>query len=156
MFNKSLVQVLIFTLFYMMAAFILSLVYKNYEFGIYIVEMLFLILLIWHVHRRIRLPLLLLWCFSIWGFLHLAGGLVPVPETWPIEGKHRVLYSLWILPSRLKYDQVVHAYGFGVTTWACWRGVKSFCGSMKKELEPTVGKLTIAAAMSILIRTSSN
>ena len=74
---------------------------------------------------------------------------MPVPEAWPIDGGHRVLYSLWLLPRMLKYDQVIHAYGFGVTTWACWQGIKSFCGSMDKPVEPTAGKLLIAAAAGI-------
>jgi hypothetical protein len=52
----------------------------------------------------------------------MAGGLIAVPESWPINGEHRVLYSLWLIPDVLKYDHVVHAYGFGVTTLACSTG----------------------------------
>jgi hypothetical protein len=56
---------------------------------------------------------------SGWGLVHMAGGLIAVPETWPVNGEHRVLYSLWLIPDLLKYDHVVHAYGFGVhQSWA--------------------------------------
>lgn len=140
--DKSLIPVLSFTLFYVAVATAWTLLYKNYEFGVYIAEILLLILLIKYIYLKTNLPLSLLWCLSLWGFTHMAGGLVPVPETWPINGENRVLYSLWLLPGKLKYDQVIHAYGFGITTWACWQGMKSFF----KEVNPTIGKLTVAAA----------
>ena len=54
---------------------------------------------------------------KLWGFLHMAGGLLTVPAGWPAQEESRVLYTLRLIPGRLKYDHVVHAYGFGTTTW---------------------------------------
>ena len=56
------------------------------------------------------------------GFCHMAGGLVPVPAHWPYNPPNAVLYSLWLISDLLKYDQIVHAYGFGVTTLAVLAG----------------------------------
>ncbi len=80
----------------------------------------------------------------------MAGGIVPVPESWPIEGDVRVLYSWWIVPDRLKYDQVVHAYGFGVTTFVCWQGLQAIlrdCSSGPQP--PTLGMLTLCVAAAM-------
>lgn len=76
----------------------------NFEFIFYVAVMLGLILVVWFVHRAVSLSRELLWALSLWGLLHMAGGLVPLPATWPIDGDIRVLYSLWLIPDRLKYD----------------------------------------------------
>ena len=47
----------------------------------------------------------------------MAGGLVHV-------GESGVLYNLWLIPPALRYDQLVHAYGFGVSTWVCWQALR--------------------------------
>jgi len=60
-----------------------------------------------------------------------------VPEAWPINGDIRVLYSLWLIPQRLKCDQVVHAYGFGVTTWVCWQGLRAAIRHRGGDATPT-------------------
>lgn len=92
-----------------------------------------------------------LWGLSLWGLLHMAGGLVPVPASWPIHGDIRVLYSWWLIPGWLKYDQVVHAYGFAVTTLVCWQGLKAIvcANSGLEDLRPTPGMLTLCAAASM-------
>jgi hypothetical protein len=77
--------------------------------------------------------------------MHLAGGLVAVPADWPISGS-RVLYSWWVIPKFLKFDNLVHTYGFGVTTWICWQGLAASLRSQGKPVLPTLGRLTLAAA----------
>jgi hypothetical protein len=77
---------------------------------------------------------------------------------WPIHGDLRVLYNWWIFPAAavepggwLKYDQAVHAFGFGVATWLCWQGL---CGALRgrsameatQALQPTLGLMVIVAA----------
>ena len=69
----------------------------------------------------------------------MAGGLVVVPESWPVMGTNRVLYSLWLVPDRLKYDHVVHAYGFGVTTWVYWQGLRCRLGGTAPTGAPHTG-----------------
>ena len=117
----------------------------NFEFLIYIGVMIVLVGVVAAVHIRVHLTLPVLWCLSIWGLLHMMGGLVPVPETWAINGDIRVLYSLWLIPDRLKYDHVVHAFGFGVTTWVCWQGLRAAFAD-RGLVEPTFGLLVLCAA----------
>jgi hypothetical protein len=95
------------------------------------------------VHARVRLPRGLLWALSVWGVLHVAGGLVPVPESWPIAGEKRVLYSLWILPGAIKYDMLVHAYGFGTCCWLCWCGWYAMIRGFGGAARPTWGALLL-------------
>lgn len=139
--------VLAFTAVYMTAAVASSMVQGNREFVFYIAVMATLIAVMMLVHRRVGLTAGLLWALSVWGLLHMAGGLVRIPEGWPYNGDHDVLYSLWLVPERLKYDQIVHAYGFAITTWLCWHGLSSgLQRGFGIVLQPTLGMLTLCAA----------
>jgi uncharacterized membrane protein YjdF len=132
---------------YLLAAVAGALTSGNKEFVFYIVVMLVLISVIAVVHRRVGLTHGLLWALTVWGLLHMAGGLVPVPEHWPYNPPNAVLYSLWLVPNLLKYDQVVHAYGFGVTTWLCWQALrKAVRDDGGGALQPKLGVLTLCAA----------
>ena len=136
-----------FTALYMTAAVAGSMVQGNKEFIFYIVVMLVLIGAVTLAHRAISLTTALLWALSVWGLLHMAGGLVPLPKGWPYHGDQAVLYSWWIIPQKLKYDQIVHAYGFGTTTWVCWHALKSILQRTSgAPLKPTFGLLVISAA----------
>jgi hypothetical protein len=145
--TQSVTTILAFNALYILAAGIAAWLSGNSEFVFYIVVMLVLASAIVWVHSRCGLSSGLLWCLSAWGLLHMAGGLVPLPDGWPANGPIRVLYSWWILPDLLKYDQVVHAYGFAITTWLCWQalsvGIHKLTG---KEAPPSLGFLTLCAA----------
>ena len=91
-----------FTLLYLAAALVGVFALGNKEFLLYIGVMVVLIGLAVWLDRYVGLSNGLLWCLSIWGLLHMAGGLVPVPDSWAIEGDKRVLYSWWLVPGRLK------------------------------------------------------
>lgn len=136
--------VIAFTVAYVLAAAAWIFIAGNYEFLFYIVVMLLLAAVVWTVHRRIDLPRSLIWCLSIWGALHMAGGLMPLPEGWPVGGKSLVLYNWHIAGPFFKYDQVVHAFGFGVATWLCWRGLISYAPHLASA--PRAGALTLCAA----------
>ena len=142
--SKSVIAVLVFSLLYTGGAVVASLAAGNSEFMFYIVVMAVLAAAVGLVHYRVRLTTACLWCLSIWGLLHMAGGLVPVPEDWPINGEQRVLYSLWLVPGYLKYDHIVHAFGFGVTTWVCWQGLRAIV--KPQPLQPTFGVLLLCVA----------
>lgn len=88
----------------------------NYEFIVYVLTMLGLIALVGLSLRKAGYPPAMLAALSLWGLMHMAGGGVPMNGS--------VLYNLPLIPIIetpdyfiLKYDQVVHAYGFGVTAW---------------------------------------
>lgn len=85
----------------------------NYEFLIYIGIILFVGWAIFASHEKVHYPTWMLWCLTLWSFLHMAGGgltyngviwykqiLIPLSQSYEI----------------LKYDQVVHAFGFFTMT----------------------------------------
>lgn len=142
---RALIPVGVFTAAYTMVAAIVTSRTSNAEFVLYMAVMLVIFGVVAWLHARISLHTAALWCLSFWGLAHMAGGLMPVPADWPIEGHIRVLYSWWIVPNRLKYDQVVHAYGFGVTTWVCWQGLMAAVRPARM-LRPGLGVLLLCAA----------
>lgn len=147
--TSTLVPVGIFTVAYLVIATITALVRGNQEFIFYIVVVILLIGLVLAVHRRVQLSQGALWALSIWGLAHMMGGLVTVPEGWPVNGETRVLYSLWLIPGRLKYDHIVHAYGFGITTWVCWQGLRTILRTHVADVRPTLGMMVLSAAAGL-------
>jgi len=141
--------VALFTSVYLVGALITAVQVSNYEFLLYIGVVVLMMGVVWVVHGRVALTSGALWCLSIWGLAHMAGGLVVVPESWPVMGTNRVLYSLWLIPDRLKYDHVVHAYGFGVTTWVCWQGLRAALGGQPQRVRPTSGLMVLSAAAGL-------
>jgi len=142
---RALWPVGLFTFAYLAAAFPVALLRGNTEFVMYIAVMVVLIGIVYWTYLHVRLSNGVLWCLSIWGLAHMAGGLVVVPTTWPVEAASHVLYSWWLVPERLKYDQVVHAYGFGVATWVCWQGLATAIERRGGTAAPTLGLMVITA-----------
>jgi hypothetical protein len=144
--------VAIFTLSYLAIAAPWAILSGNMEFVLYIGVTIVLVAIVGFVHFRVGLRPGVLWGMSIWGLLHMAGGLWHVPASWPIKGDSHVLYNVWVipgLPGTIKYDQVVHFFGFGVTTWLCWEGLR---GALARSLapgavvRPTFGLMVLIAA----------
>jgi hypothetical protein len=140
--------VVAFTALYLAAAIVAAVAVRNREFVFYLGVMFVLIAVVAVLHRRIGLSAGVLWGLSLWGLAHMAGGLVPVPESWPINGNIWVLYSWWMIPGVLKFDHVVHAFGFGVTTCLCWEGLQAALRAVNGDalVQPTLGLLTLCAA----------
>jgi hypothetical protein len=112
------------TLLYVAAFGALAVVRWNYEFVFYGVVLLMEIGCVVWLHRRVGLSNAVLLALASWGLLHMAGGTVPIPQWLAEPGRPPALYNLrpWaVLP---KYDQVVHAYGFGVATWAAGEALR--------------------------------
>lgn len=96
----------------------------NYEFLIYIAEMVFIALIIAYMLTRTKMDYIALWGLSIWGLLHMLGGGLRI--------NGRTLYSQHLIEfiNRggeyyiLKMDQVIHFYGFAVAALLvfqlCW------------------------------------
>ena len=127
----SLVAVTLFTLAYLSVGMFISARQRNWEFVFYIPIVLLLGALTLTIRRRAGLTLAMLWLLSLWGLLHLVGGTLEVPAGWPVDGDKRSFYSWEIIPGILVYDKPVHAFGFGVATWVCWRGLCAMRGSSR-------------------------
>jgi hypothetical protein len=145
-FSYGEVGVVCFTVVYMAVSLIVCLMRKNPEFIFYLVVMCVLIAAVTSVHLKVGLHIGALWGLSIWGLAHMAGGLMPVPLSWPKHGDTPVLYNLWLIPKFLKYDQLVHAYGFGLVTWICWQGIRSAFSKHDVDAKPTLGLMTLCVA----------
>ena len=76
----------------------------------------------------------LLWCMVAWATLHMAGGLV-------VTGPHRVLYNQSLGIPGIHYDRLVHAFGFGTATVACWQALRRY----PPAPVPTAGLVILAA-----------
>ena len=118
-FTPSHWAVLAFTLAYVAGFAIWFLAIGNVEFLWYIATLLFFVALIARTIGRTKFPPFILWALSIWGLAHMAGGGIKVGGG--------VLYALTLIPivgdgelRMLRYDQVVHFYGFGVTALVLW------------------------------------
>jgi hypothetical protein len=58
-----------------------------------------------------------LWGFVGWEFVHMAGGLIPLAD-------HHILYNAgWGIPL-VRWDRLVHAFGFGLATAASWQAIR--------------------------------
>lgn len=133
-----------FTLLYLLIASLFSWRLQNWEFVFYVFVVLIIGLLVMNINKKVKFSTGILWCLSAWGLMHMLGGLISIPVTWPHDGEHTVLYSLWLIPDLFKYDQLVHGYGFGVGTWACWQALAPIVVGTKEHVSEIV--LAVLAA----------
>ncbi len=110
--------ILAFNVLYLSLFALYAAAQKNYEFIFYVSRVFFFLLLILIKNRRLKLSAGVLWGLSLWGLLHMMGGTVPVQGS--------VLYNLQLIPIVLKYDQFVHAFGFGTTTIVGYQLLKPY------------------------------
>ena len=148
------VTIALFTAAYVLAFTAWFLIRGNFEFVVYVLTMLVLITLVGRSLRSAEYPGSMLWALSFWGLLHMAGGGVPIGET--------VLYSAQVVPitsesgemTLLKYDQIVHAYGFGVTAWVLWhlmrRHYPALAGTKTILVYPALGAMGLGAINEIV------
>lgn len=134
--------VFLFTVAYLVPFAVACVGGGNREFILYLVVMLTLIPAVAWLHARIHVHTATLWGLSLWGLAHLAGGLLSIPGEWPHEGEP-VLYNWWIVPRLLKYDQLVHAFGFGLSTWICWQGLQAAFRRLGLTVRPSLGLLVL-------------
>jgi uncharacterized membrane protein YjdF len=148
--SPRLAPVLAFTGLYVALAIAVALASGSRALPMYLGLMAVLVPAIYLVHRRYPLTAPLLWTLSVWGLLHMAGGLMPIPSGWSREGDYSLLYSWWLVPGWLRYDHVVHAYGFGITTWLCWHILKSALRSPDGlPVHPSPGILVVCVAAGL-------
>ncbi len=119
MFTRSHLFVLLFNLLYLVPFTLQFVTHKNYEFLGYVGQILVLGLIIALTLRRTKFPVWLLGLLSLWGLGHLAGG--GIATEYGVLYRYR-FFEVWSSGDDyvLKYDQVLHFYGFFVSTFVCW------------------------------------
>ncbi|MFH1316364.1 MAG: DUF2238 domain-containing protein [Candidatus Woesearchaeota archaeon] len=105
--KKEFFPVMGFTILYVVVFSIVALLRKNYEFLVYlfVITIIFFLVLAYLDKRFNQLSL---WGLSVWGFLHMCGG--------NIYFSGIRLYDIQLIPILLRYDQLIHAFGFAVAT----------------------------------------
>ena len=145
--RRQLWIVLGFSYFYMAVAAVSIVSRRNLEFMIYLATMAMILTAVLAVYRRAGLSASLLWCFSLWGLAHMAGGLIPIPASWHAPDVSSVVYNWRLIPGYLRFDQLVHAYGVGLVTWLVWQALaRRVHGHDDRPLRPTFGILAVCAA----------
>ncbi len=151
--SRGEIAVAAFTAAYMLGALLWFLSIGNREFIWYLVTMAILVALVGWTARAARAPVWLLWALSIWGLAHMAGGGLV------IDGA--VLYAKTVIPivgegeaRILKYDQVVHFYGFAVTALFL-RSIlldahPALAGSRASYIYPALASLGLSAVNEIV------
>ncbi|SRR3989344_2717828 len=123
----------LFNLAYIIPFTIYYLSIKNYEFLWYVVVLVGFALLIGLTLRKTNFDYLALGGLSLWGLLHMTGGGLIVGEN--------VLYAfeVWKIANVgdtyfIKFDQFVHAFGFGVSTIVAYQLLKPRIKKMNLSL----------------------
>ncbi|MGE3107047.1 MAG: DUF2238 domain-containing protein [Phycisphaerales bacterium] len=147
-FVRSLLFPGVFVLAYSIAAAAYCLSIGNHEFLFYVAVMLVLGCMIAGIHRAARFSTACLWALAFWGLAHMAGGLIKVP------GQTGVLYNLWLVGSGygrgIKYDNLAHAYGFGVATWAAWQCLRRSLADPAPRFAPLFAAVMIGEGLGAL------
>lgn len=95
----------------------------NTEFLIYGGVIILQALGVLAMHRRVGFSTAVLVALTVWLVLHLSGGTVPIPPRFSEPGRPCTLYNLRLHPDLPKYDQVIHALGFGAATCAAFEAL---------------------------------
>ena len=143
----------IFTAVYVAAFLAYFIMIADQEFIGYLATMVILVGLVTWSHQLMRFPLTLLWALTLWGLAHMAGGSLPVGGT--------VLYNLVLIPIAgdgelriLKYDQLVHFYGFAVTAWMLWFILQKRAPQLRRTLAvyafPALASMGLGAVNEIV------
>lgn len=111
----NIINVVIFT--------VIALQRSNLEFMLYLGVIVTVLAWLVVKQRTIKFDLTILWGMTAWGLMHMSGGLLHV--------NGETLYSLELIPlvprfHILRYDQLVHTFGFGVATLLCHHLLRPF------------------------------
>ncbi len=97
----------------------------NWEFLYYSAWLIVFALGVLVLDARVRLPFAVYWGLTLWCLAHLAGGIMPIPESLAEPGRPPNLYNLRVAAWAPKYDQIVHCLGFLVATLCAWCGLRA-------------------------------
>lgn len=130
-------RIILFNLIYITVFGAFAIAAQNWEFLFYVSIVVFFFALLLKKYEKIGLSRGVLWGLSAWGLIHMMGGNIPVNDS--------VLYNLQIIPIFLKYDQLVHAFGFGVTTLVGWQLLRPYLKESYNRT--TIGILIVMIGM---------
>lgn len=148
LFSRRVCGPAVFVGLYLFAGLAVAASEGNREFLFYGALMGCFIAIVAFMDRRVTFSPLVLWGLSLWGFLHLAGGLMPIPAGISDSGVESVLYNMRLLPWLPKFDQMVHAYGFGTCTVAAYESLSAHLGR-RLPLSPPVVSIVMLTAMGL-------
>ena len=115
--TKTQIGILLFTIAYVIGFGIYYLMIQNYEFLIYVVELVFLIGFVSYLHKKFNFSTAVLLGASIWGLLHMAGGSLRVGSTKLYGWIIYPLFSESITGTDIfRFDQFAHFYCYVVVT----------------------------------------
>jgi uncharacterized membrane protein YjdF len=134
--NRAERIVLLVNAIYIPAFALVALRNVNYEFLLYVAVVVVAALLILWRQARVRFTLTILWGLTLWGLMHMAGGNIPAGGD--------VLYNVQLIPRVLRYDQLVHFFGFGVATLMCHHVVR---GYLRDDARGRIGFYVLVALM---------
>ncbi len=106
--SKTHIGIFVFNLAYLVTFCFLFAASRNYEFLLYVGTVGFFVIFISLLHLKFNFSIVVLAGLSIWGLLHMLGGYVHIGDG--------VLYGYQIIDKFLRFDQLVHMYGFGMAT----------------------------------------
>ncbi len=90
----------------------------NYEFVLYAGVVIAVFGWILYKQAAVQFDRTILWGLTGWALMHMAGGNVR------INGE--ILYALQLIPVYLRYDQLVHVFGFGIGTLVCFHLLRPY------------------------------
>ncbi len=145
--SKSQWIIFIINLIYLIVFSYLYLKRGNLEFIIYIGTIIIFLILILLTNYKVKFSNGVLVGLTIWGIMHMAGGYFRVGEG--------VLYGVQVLPIYtgvefviLRFDQLVHAIGFGISTIVAFHLIRPYL-DMKKVNWKVLSCLVVLIGMGI-------
>lgn len=116
--EKELKLILIFTCVYLIFFILLAIVRKNYEFVFYIAVICLLTIIIILHHKELHLKPTIVYGLSVIGLMHLAGGNLRFNEI--------RLYDMYLFQNFIRYDQIVHTFGFFIATFVSYNLIRPY------------------------------
>ena len=134
--------IIAFSALYLVAGGIYFLRDFNNEFVIYVAVIVAIFTGVFSTLKSTQFPVWMLWLLSIWGLMHVAGGAVSTSDG--------VLFAYRIYPFLdlggdfyiLKYDQVVHAYLYGLVALMAYHTLR-----VPLQIKGRTALVVLAAAM---------
>lgn len=134
--------ILVFTIVYLTAFTMNSIVYSNFEFLYYTIALSVLIYVTIYLHQKLHLGFFILFNLSLMGFLHLLGGNFHFAD-----GTR--LYDFYLIPYLFKYDNLIHSYATFIGTLAFYSLLVDTIGETIKKRFSAFATILLLMAMGI-------